>query len=151
MEYKVFGDYVALKFDKYIKEEEMALQIKKEGIDVEMLQKVLHDLNYKPVVSSKTISKKTSNEDAGPVGETTIEHPGVYNKKNSGCSVSVSGGKTCNLGNYESARIDFSITIPCDPENIKQARDWGIKFVEDSIEEAVSGIDTQTKKNESPF
>lgn len=32
--------------------------------------------------------------------------------------VSVKGGATVNLGNYESARIDVTLSVPCYPEEI---------------------------------
>jgi hypothetical protein len=79
-------------------------------------------------------------KDTGPLGTSTLEFPGAFCKKATGCSVTVSGGRTLNLGNYESARIDVAITVPCDPELINAAYDWGSEWVSTKITEAVSGV-----------
>ena len=42
--------------------------------------------------------------------------------------VGISAGMTCNLGNFESARINISLTYPCDREKVDQvfdsAKNW---------------------------
>ena len=43
-------------------------------------------------------------------------------------SISVKAGITINLGNYESARVDVMLTMPCYPEEVDQVyedtKDW---------------------------
>lgn len=42
-------------------------------------------------------------------------------------------GITRNLGNYESARFESSIEIPCNKDNLKMATDLGWKYVESQV------------------
>src|SRR4051812_42401043 len=44
--------------------------------------------------------------------------------------VSVSKGLTLNLGNYESARIDVSVVVPCYREEL----DWAYKYADGWVE-----------------
>ena len=43
-------------------------------------------------------------------------------------SISVKAGLTINLGNYESARVDVMLTMPCYPEEVNEVyedtKDW---------------------------
>ena len=47
--------------------------------------------------------------------------------------VRVSVGSTYNLGNYESLRIDVSITLPCDPARVDQGYEDASAFVADKL------------------
>jgi hypothetical protein len=42
--------------------------------------------------------------------------------------IRVNAGKTLNLGNYESLRIDVSVTLPCLPENIEETYEQAAEF-----------------------
>lgn len=42
--------------------------------------------------------------------------------------IRVNAGKTLNLGNYESLRIDVSVTLPCLPEEIEQTYEQAAEF-----------------------
>ena len=79
-------------------------------------------------------------KDVGPLGDSTLQFPGYFCKKATGCSITVAGGRTLNLGNYESARIDVAITVPCDPEVLQGAYDWASDWVSSKITEAVSQV-----------
>jgi hypothetical protein len=94
----------------------------------------------KPVVASTSIEKKISGQSPGPVGTTEVINPGIFATEGVLCSVTVGGGRTLNLGNYESARIEVSITIPCNAKLITEAYDWGTDFVSKKIEDACSGM-----------
>lgn len=48
--------------------------------------------------------------------------------------VRVSAGGTYNLGNYESLRLDVSVTLPCLPSDIEAAYDTATEFVSDKIQ-----------------
>ena len=93
-----------------------------------------------PITSTTTVEKLTKGQGSGPLGNSKIEHPGVFNTKNSGCSIAVEGSKTLNTGNYTSARIGVTITIPCDPQLIYEAFNWGSDFVSQKIEEVEKGV-----------
>jgi len=49
-------------------------------------------------------------------------------------------GLTLNIGDYESARVDVSIEVPCYPEDVEAADDWASNFVEKRIEDEVAGV-----------
>lgn len=42
--------------------------------------------------------------------------------------IRVNAGKTLNLGNYESLRIDVSVTLPCLPEDIEDTYERAAEF-----------------------
>jgi len=58
--------------------------------------------------------------------------------------ISVNHGRTMNLGDYESARLDVRVSVPCYPEEINEALLYADKtahdFLEDSIDEYVKEI-----------
>lgn len=39
-------------------------------------------------------------------------------------------GVTINQGNYESARIDISVEVPCQIQDVARADEWAAKFIE---------------------
>lgn len=49
--------------------------------------------------------------------------------------VKMSAGMTINLGNFESLRVDCSVTLPCHPQNIAKAYEVASDFVADRIAE----------------
>ena len=54
-------------------------------------------------------------------------------------NVSVKGGATVNLGNYESARVDVMLSVPCYIEEIdevyEQTKDWVDRMVKKEYDE----------------
>lgn len=54
--------------------------------------------------------------------------------------VGVKIGRTINLGNYESARIDVLIDVPCYVEECKTVYNDVLKMAEDRLSEEVSRI-----------
>lgn len=49
-------------------------------------------------------------------------------------------GLTLNLGNYESARLDVSIEVPCYLEDIENADAFARKWVEDRVVQEVESV-----------
>lgn len=49
-------------------------------------------------------------------------------------------GMTLNLGNYESARVDVSVTLPCYTEEIPGAFKKAWEIAKEQIQEQVKGI-----------
>lgn len=64
----------------------------------------------------------------------------VFTFDTSPASVTINYGLTMNLGNYESARCDVSITVPCYTEEIDEALKWASEKVEERIKGEVRNI-----------
>ncbi len=96
-------------------------------------------LGAKPILSMTTVEKTIKGKPVavGASSETQEVHPGVFTKKISGMSIAVEGGRTLNLGNYESARIGVTITVPCEADTLNEAYTYASTWVSDRIEECV--------------
>lgn len=117
----------------------MALDFKKKPVEKNPNAPVDYSqhLTSKPITSMVTIEKKEKYAKwEGPIGMTKVEHPGVFNKKNSGVSITVEGGQTITT-NFNSVRLGGSITIPCDPELINEAFEFGSDFLSQKFKEAL--------------
>ena len=53
------------------------------------------------------------------------------------CTVNVGGSQTVNLGNYESAKISVSLTVPCLQGEIDDAYEFASSWVSGKIEETI--------------
>jgi hypothetical protein len=64
-------------------------------------------------------------------------------------------GVTINQGNYESARIDVSVEVPCLIQDVALADKWAAKFIEERLLEEVTdvkgGKPPEKKKKEQNF
>jgi len=49
-------------------------------------------------------------------------------------------GLTLNLGNYESARLDVSVEVPCHVEDVDAADEWARAWVEERVKAEVSDV-----------
>ena len=89
----------------------------------------------KPITAIESSSKAVQGK---VIAETTSEsktiHPGVFTN---GMSITVEGGRVINLGNYETARVGVSITVPCDKDSLNEAYEFATGWVSGRIEEAV--------------
>lgn len=56
------------------------------------------------------------------------------------CNVGITAGMTINLGDYNSAKVQVSIHIPCKPEDIEEAYEFGRDWVEGKVTELVEQI-----------
>jgi hypothetical protein len=52
--------------------------------------------------------------------------------------IEVGGGMTINLGNYESARIDVRLTVPCTKHDLEEAYEFASDWVSTKIQKAVA-------------
>lgn len=59
-------------------------------------------------------------------------------------------GVTLNQGNYESARIDVQVEVPCYLEDVERADEWARTFCEQKLRDEVLLIKPEKKKQE-PF
>lgn len=75
--------------------------------------------------------------------ETTHERIMVPDFQGEVGRVTISGGVTKSLGNFESARIDVSFSLPCQPvhEELIRVQDELQMLVSDVLEEQLSGLD----------
>jgi len=92
-------------------------------------------LKTKPVTGIVSSSKAVKGETiAQSSSETKVLHPGVFTN---GMSITVEGGRVINLGNYETARVGVSITVPCDKGSLDEAYQFATDWVDSKIEEAL--------------
>lgn len=66
-------------------------------------------------------------------------------------SVRVSLGMTVNLGNYESARIDVSLTVPCYKEEVEDAFEYAREWVEARTLKEVNAAKKVASGRSDPF
>lgn len=59
--------------------------------------------------------------------------------------IGYSGGKTVNLGNFESIRVDVSIRLPCYVEELDDAYKWAQDWVGSRIEDEIDKVDPAPK------
>jgi hypothetical protein len=57
-------------------------------------------------------------------------------------SISVKAGITINLGNYESARVDVMLTMPCYPEEVDQVYEDTKNWVDSRVDHERRSIET---------
>ena len=69
-------------------------------------------------------------------GETEVLVPGLFDTN--GMLVTIEGSHTINLGDFNSARIGVSLTIPCSPQTLQDAYDWGLQWCSDRITKEVN-------------
>lgn len=95
----------------------------------------MQHLTTKPVTGMVSSSKSVKGQQmAESASETQTLHPGVFSN---GMSITVEGGRVLNLGNYETARVGVTITVPCSPDTLNEAYAYATGWVSEKIEEAV--------------
>ena len=93
-------------------------------------------LQTQPVTGMVSTSKSVKGEEiAGSLSETQTLHQGVFSD---GMSIRVEGGRVMNLGNYETARVGVTITVPCNKETLEEAYAYATEWVSEKINEAVA-------------
>lgn len=106
----------------------------------ESKQSYTDHLTAQPAKSHVTIIKKdslgehvTKDEDGG------VSAPLVH-KPNRLARVQVKYGKTINLGNYESARIDIALEIPADMDDLEPCYSFASEWVGAKMEELLKEV-----------
>jgi hypothetical protein len=93
-------------------------------------------LTAKPVVAHVSTSKAVKGaEVASSVEESKTLHKGVFTD---GTLITVEGSRTLNLGNYESARVGVTLTVPCTKDTVDDAYEYATNWITGKIEEAVA-------------
>jgi hypothetical protein len=84
--------------------------------------------------SQAVVSKQfvVSGSDSGPE-EISEETLAVHSFVTAPANVSVEMGMTLNLGNYESARVTVSVSVPCYKEEVDDAHAYARKWVESRV------------------
>jgi hypothetical protein len=92
-----------------------------------------------PVQGSVVVQQQTKEQKAAGHPGTTIKnenyiiHPGVFVSKQTHCRLGVEGGRTLNIGNFNSIRIGVTLDMPSDPENLDQAYNFGTTWIGEKI------------------
>ena len=96
------------------------------------------ELATKPLVGYQSVDKSVKGVpvSGSSAGETQALHSGVFTKHPT-MSITVEGGRTLNLGNYESAKLAVTVTVPCEPSTLEEAYDWATEWVSGKLEAAV--------------
>lgn len=59
-------------------------------------------------------------------------------------------GMTINMGNYESARVEVGVEVPCYIEDVELADEWAANFCESRITEEVVGLRKDKSGSDKP-
>ena len=127
---------MALKMKKPVgaPSEELVKKMIKTGVDYQQHLKE-QMLETQPVTGMVSTSKSVSGEEiAGSLSETQTLNVGVFSD---GMSIRVEGGRVMNLGNYETARVGVTITVPCTKDTLEEAYQYATEWVSNKINEAV--------------
>lgn len=72
--------------------------------------------------------------------DSQIERLKIHRYRTEPAKVSIAMGLTLNLGNFETARVDVSITVPCYREESDGAYSYARSWVEDRLQAEVDDI-----------
>jgi len=96
---------------------------------------------------TKQFKLQSGEAEADPVNE-TIE---VTKFETEPARVRVGFGLTINLGNYESARLDVSVEVPCYKEQVDDAYTQAKVWVEERVQSEVADIKAGGSKGKGLF
>jgi len=89
---------------------------------------------------SVTMEKKVGKEEYKMVGGSSEDvTPPLMVPANELMMLEVEGGRTVNLGNYESARVSVSLRMPCSKADLEEAYKFATDWVSGKVEEATKG------------
>ncbi|QZI85716.1 hypothetical protein CPT_Summit_060 [Stenotrophomonas phage Summit] len=88
-----------------------------------------------------TVTKKKGSDPEKTVvaGMSTSESPGQVIPTHELVQLEIQGGKTINLGNYESAKINVSLRVPCTMQTLPDMYKFATGWVNEKIEEMIKG------------
>jgi hypothetical protein len=67
------------------------------------------------------------------ISESETVHKGVYGDM----SLTVEAGRTINLGDYNSAKIGVTLTVPCFKDALNDTYEWASEWVNSQIEKEI--------------
>lgn len=89
----------------------------------------------KPIVSNESVVKKHAGEpEPQAITTSKTEHPGVFTD---GHTITVEASRTINLGDFNSARMGVTLTVPTTKDSLNEAYEWATDWVSNRIEAAV--------------
>lgn len=107
-------------------------------------KKVHNEVRGKGFVATKASDKHGAYYETDREFEVLQE---IFSEESPPAYVKAGAGLTLNLGNYESLRVDCSVSIPCSPTRIQEAYDIASQFVSDKInEEQTNWLGTGNEK-----
>jgi hypothetical protein len=117
--------------------------------------RLLSENSVKEVPTELVVSRqfKFGADGAWTLPETKEEKIAIHRYVTQPATVGVELGATVNMGNYESARVLVSLTVPCYREEVDGACSWAKDFVEERFKKEIAearNVTTAAKKD-SPF
>lgn len=125
----------------------MALTINKKSNGGSEFAPYLNDKVILPVKGVTTVSKKVGSDIAESQTEEVL-NKGVMVDKADLFNINVTGGQTINLGNYNSAKISVSLTVPTTKLELEDAYEFATSWVSKKLEEALGEIKNASKNSE---
>ena len=117
--------------------------------------RLLSDHATKDVPTEVVVSRqfKFGADGAWTMPEVTEEKLSIHRYVTQPATVGCELGATINMGNYESARVQVNVTVPCYREEVAGAFSWAKDFVEERFKKEVAEARTVTAaaKRDSPF
>ena len=94
-------------------------------------------LTSKPIKGTSSTYKKASGIEklVAQVEETVSK--GVVIPKEDVIMLTVEGGATINLGNYESARIGVHVQLPTTKETMNESYEWATDWISEKVNAAI--------------
>jgi len=116
-------------------------------------QRLLADKATKDVPVVLRVSRQIKNRKTGVVSldETKDETIEVHRFQTAPAVVGCEMGLTMNTGNFESARVSVSISVPCYKEEIEAAYEWSKDFCEARVKAEAAEVAAMKKPSNSPF
>lgn len=98
-------------------------------------------LKSTPVMGTTQIDTKALKEDwvEGEMKQETI-NKGVIIPASERCEITFEGGRTINLGKFNSARISCSIRVPCHKNDLEATYEFASDWVSNKIMAATEGM-----------
>ena len=93
-------------------------------------------------VEASVVTVSTSFKKDGVDSDTKDENETIEVRKfvTEPAKVTVNYGITMNMGNYESARIDVGVTIPCYKEELDDAHAFAIDWAESRLNKEIEAL-----------
>lgn len=87
---------------------------------------------------------------AGTSDSDATDTIGVHRYATEPARVTVEYGLTVNMGNYESARVSISVSVPCYKEELEDAYKFAEKWAQDRVQVEVDSIRSNKTIGASP-
>jgi hypothetical protein len=99
-------------------------------------------LKSSPVTGTTHVEIKAKGEQdySTTLDEQEVVNKGVILPASEMCTVMFEGGRTINLGKFNSARISCSITVPCAKADLDETYEFATEWVSKKIEAATEGM-----------